>query len=82
VVTVLAQGNTTIAALSATDVWVAGVVSLTHYNGTGWTSQPDPAGVNALTGHAVLSPGGIWFAGYYYPSNAVTAPAVLRATAG
>jgi hypothetical protein len=82
VATQLAQGNTAIAALSATDVWVAGVVSLTHYNGTSWTSTPDPAGVNALTGHAVLSPGDIWFSGYYYPSNAVTAPAVLRTTAG
>jgi hypothetical protein len=38
--------------------------------------------VNALTGHAVLSPGDIWFSGYDYPSNAVTAPAVLRTTAG
>ena len=82
VLTQLAQGNTAIAALSATDVWVAGVVSLTHYNGTSWTSAPDPAGVNALTGHAVLSPGHIWFPGYYYPSNAVTAPAVLSTTAG
>ena len=82
VVTQLAQGNTAIAALSATDVWVAGVVSLTHYNGTSWTSTPDPAGVNALTGHAVLSPSDIWFSGYFYPSNAVTAPAVLSTTAG
>jgi len=82
VVTQLAQGNTAIAALSATDVWVAGVVSLTHYNGTSWTSASDPAGVNAVTGHAVLSPSDIWFSGYYYPSNAVTAPAVLSTTSG
>jgi hypothetical protein len=41
-----------------------------------------PAGVNALTGYAVLSPGDIWFGGYYYPSNAVTAPAVLSTTSG
>ena len=67
----LAQGNTAIAALRRRDVLVAGVVSLTHYNGTSWASASDPAGVNALTGHAVLSPGDIWFAGYYYPSNAV-----------
>jgi len=82
VVTHLAQGNTAIAALSPTDVWVAGVVSLTHYNGTSWTSSSLPAGVNALTGHAVLSPGHIWFSGYYYPSNAVTAPAVLSTSSG
>ena len=82
VATQLAQGNTAIAALSPTDVWVAGVVSLTHFNGTSWTSSSIPAGVNALTGHAVLAPGHIWFSGYYYPSNAVTAPAVLSTSSG
>jgi hypothetical protein len=82
VATQLAEGNTAIAALSRTDVWVAGVVSLSHYNGTSWTSTSIPAGVNALTGHAVLSPSDIWFAGYYYPSNAVTAPAVLSTSSG
>lgn len=82
VATQLAEGNTAIAALSPTDVWVAGVVSLTHYNGSSWTSAPIPSGVNALTGHAVLSPGDIWFPGFYYPSNAVTAPAVLSTTSG
>jgi hypothetical protein len=80
--TQLGFGNTVIAALSPTDVWVGSVVSLTHYNGTSWTSTPIPAGVNALTGHAVLSPSDIWFAGYYYPSNAVTAPAVLSTSSG
>src|SRR5260370_42594781 len=54
VVNQLAQGNTAIAALSATDVWVAGVVSLTHYNGTIWTYASDQAGVNTLTGLAVM----------------------------
>ena len=82
VTTQLAQGNTAIAALSPTDVWVAGVVSLTHYNGTGWTSAAIPAGVNQVTGHAVVSPGDIWFSCYYYPSNAVTAPAVLSTKSG
>ena len=82
VATQLALGNTAIAAFSPTDVWVAGVVSLTHYNGTSWTSSSIPAGVNALTGHAVLAPGHIWFSGYYYPSNAVTAPAVLSTSSG
>jgi hypothetical protein len=82
VVTQLAEGNTAIAALSATDVWVAGVVSLTHYNGTSWTSTPIPSGSNAFTGHAALSPGDIWFAGYYYPSNGLTEPAVIRTTSG
>jgi hypothetical protein len=82
VVTQLAEGNTAIAALSATDVWVAGVVSLTHYNGTSWTAANIPSGVNAFTGHAVLAPGHVWFSGYYYPSNAVTAPAMLSTASG
>jgi hypothetical protein len=80
--TQLAEGNTAIAALSPSDVWVAGVVSLTHYNGTSWTSTAIPSGTNAFTGHAILSPGDIWFSGYYYPSNAVTAPAVVSTTSG
>ncbi len=82
VATRLAQGNTAIAALSPTDVWVAGVVDLTHFNGSSWTSTAIPSGINALTGHAVVSPGHIWFGGYYYPSNAVTAPAVLSTSSG
>jgi hypothetical protein len=82
VATQLAEGNTAIAALSPTDVWVAGVVSLTHYNGTSWTSASIPSGINVLTGHAVLSPGDIWFSGYYYASSAVDAPAVLSTTSG
>ena len=83
-----------ISGTSASDIWVVGQTVtpgyhnrqftsvIMHYNGTSWTSQPDPAGVNALTGHAVLSPGDLWFSGYYYPSNAVTAPAVLHTSSG
>ena len=77
----LAQGNTAIAALSATDVWLAASPP-TDYNGTSWTSASDPAGVNALYWYAVVSPSDIWFSGRYYPSNAVTAPAVPSTTAG
>jgi hypothetical protein len=71
-----------IAALSPTDVWAANPASLAHYNGTSWTTTSLPSGVNALTGQAVLSSGDVWFSGYYYPSNAVTAPAVLSTTSG
>jgi hypothetical protein len=78
----LGLGYTVIAALSPTDVWAANPASLAHYNGTSWTTTPLPAGVNALTGQAVLSPRTVWFSGYYYPSNAVTAPAVLATTSG
>ncbi|MGO9292974.1 MAG: hypothetical protein ACLP52_03660 [Streptosporangiaceae bacterium] len=76
------SGTAAIAALSPTDVWVAQVGELAHYNGTSWTTAPTPSGVNVVTTHAVVSPGGVWFAGYYYPSNAVTAPAVLSTKSG
>jgi hypothetical protein len=81
VATKLAQGNTAIAALSPADVWVAGVVSLTHYNGTSWTSSSIPSGINVLTGHAVLSGGHVWFGGYYY-AGADDLPAVLSTSSG
>lgn len=42
--TVLTQvyGGKVVAALSPTDVWVAGVVSIGHYGGSGWTTDPGP----------------------------------------
>ena len=76
------SNDAAIAALSPTDVWVAQLGGLAHYNGTSWTTTSLPSGVNVLTAHAVSSPGRVWFAGYYYPSNAVTAPAVLSTTSG
>jgi hypothetical protein len=71
-----------IAALSPTDVWVAQLGGVAHFNGSSWTTTSLPAGVNVLTTHAVVSPGNVWFAGYYYPSSAVTAPAVLSTASG
>jgi hypothetical protein len=83
VVTTLELSNdAAIAALSPTDVYVAQLGGLSRYNGTAWTTTSIPSGVNVLTAHAVVSPGHVWFAGYYYPSNAVTAPAVLSTTSG
>jgi hypothetical protein len=82
VTTLELSNNASIAALSATDVWVAQEGGLSHYNGTTWTTSSLPSGVNVVTTHAVVSPGDVWFAGYYYPSNAVTAPAVLSTTSG
>jgi hypothetical protein len=82
VTTVELSNDAAIAALSPTDVWVAQLGGLAHYNGTAWTTTSLPPGVNVLTAHAVVSPGHVWFVGYYYPSNAVTAPAVLSTTAG
>jgi hypothetical protein len=80
--TQLAQGNTVLAALSATDVWVGGVVSLTHYNGSTWSSTPIPSGISTLTGAASLAPGHIWFTGDYVTSADVTEPAILSTSGG
>jgi hypothetical protein len=76
------SNDAAIAALSPTDVYVAQLGGMSHFNGTAWTTTSIPSGVNVLTAHAVVSPGHVWFAGYYYPSNAVTAPAVLSTTSG
>lgn len=78
----ISPSDAAIAALSPTDVYVAQLGGMSHFNGTAWTTTSIPSGVNVLTAHAVVSPGHVWFAGYYYPSNAVTAPAVLSTTSG
>jgi hypothetical protein len=82
VVTQLAEGNTVLAALSATDIWVGGVVSLTHYNGTTWSSAPIPSGISTLTGGGSLTSGHVWFTGDYVTSAGVTEPAVLSTSGG
>jgi hypothetical protein len=73
---------TQICALSGTDVWVAGVAGLAHFDGSAWTRSPLPAGIDELTGHAALAPSAAWFSGYYYPANGDTDPAVLATTTG
>ena len=78
----LAGGNTVLAALSPTDVWVGGVVSLTHYNGSTWSTAPIPSGISTLTGAASLAAGHVWFTGDYVTSAGVTEPAVLSTSGG
>lgn len=74
-----------IAAESATNIWIAGVVAsgefaVAHYNGTSWTSQAEPAGFTA-TGGSALSSGQAWFSGSVLESNGATViPAVLPAS--
>jgi hypothetical protein len=76
------SNDAAIAALSPTDVWVVQLGGVEHYNGSSWTTASLPSGVNVLTAHAVVSAGHVWFVGYYYPSSAVTAPAVLSTASG
>src|ERR1022692_828390 len=78
----LAGGNTVLAALSPTDVWVGGVVSLTHYNVSTWSPAPIPSGISTLTGAASLTAGHVWFTGDYVTSAGVTEPAVLSTGSG
>ena len=83
--TVLTQvyGGKVVAALSPTDVWVAGVVSIGHYGGSGWTTTPVPSGFDAPSGGGVgVAPGHIWFAGTAYQSNGDEVPAVLSTSNG
>ena len=61
-----------VAALSPTDVWVAGLNTLDNFNGTTWTSVPVPA-TTGLTpagqtlaspdAAAAVGPGTVWFVG-------------------
>jgi hypothetical protein len=80
--TQLASGNTVLTALSATDVWVGGVVSVTHYNGSSWSTAPIPAGISGLAGAASSGPGNVWFAGDNVTSSGVTEPVVLSTSNG
>jgi hypothetical protein len=71
-----------IAAVSATNIWIAGVVAddefaVVHYNGASWTSQAEPTGFTA-TGGSALPSGQAWFSGSVLESNGATViPAVL-----
>jgi hypothetical protein len=61
-----------VAALSPTDVWIAGLNTLDNFNGTTWTSVPVPATTGLTPAGQVLAspdaaaavgPGTVWFAG-------------------
>jgi len=61
-----------VAALSPTDVWIAGLNTLDNFNGTTWTSVPVPATTGLSPAGQVLAspdaaaavgPGTVWFAG-------------------
>jgi hypothetical protein len=71
-----------IAALSPTDVYVAGVVSIAHFNGSTWTTQPMPSAVLALYGGAAFAPGHVWFAGISALNNGDEVPLVVSTTNG
>jgi hypothetical protein len=82
VVTHQSMGAATIAATSASDVWIGGVWTgsswaVAHYNGSTWTTSAIPSGIDVFSGAAAVPGGRLWIAGAYYPSNAVTAPAIL-----
>jgi hypothetical protein len=74
-----------IAAASANNIWIAGVVSanafaVVHFNGTSWSSQPEPSGFTA-TGGSALPSGQAWFSGSVLESNGATViPAILPAS--
>jgi hypothetical protein len=76
------MGSAAIAAVSPTNVWIAGVyvnntLSLAHFNGSAWSTQTAPTGIYTLTGGSALSSGAVWFSGSYVDSNYTTEPAIL-----
>jgi hypothetical protein len=74
-----------IAVASASNIWIAGVVAsnefaVAHFNGTSWSSQPEPAGFTA-TGGSALPSGQAWFSGSVLESDGATViPAILPAS--
>lgn len=69
-------------ALSPSDVWVAGEGSLSHFNGSSWSTTPTPKGVGTLLGGTSSSPHDVWFSGLGYPPNGDQVPLVLSTTNG
>lgn len=81
------NGGSALAAVSATDVWVAGIfvnstLSLGHFDGSTWTTATAPTGIDTVTGGAALPGGAVWFSGSWYAPNGSTPPAVLQTTTG
>ena len=75
-------GATVLTALSPTDVWVGGVVSLGHYNGSTWSTTPTPSAVLSLTGAAASAPGHVWLVGVSALSNGDEVPLALSTSNG
>ena len=76
------NGGTNIVAVSATNVWIAGIfvnstLSLAHFNGSAWSTAVAPSGISGMTGSAALPTGQVWFSGFFWAANGATAPAVL-----
>jgi hypothetical protein len=87
-----------VAALSPTDVWIAGLtgpsvdtVTLYNFNGTTWTSLPavtgtglTPAGqtLAAPDAAAAVGPGTVWFAGNTFTANGNELPYALGTSNG
>jgi hypothetical protein len=76
------SGAQQVAALSPTDVWVGGIVSIGHYNGSGWTTSPTPSSVNEIEGAAAVAPRHVWFVGYSFKPGTTEVPVVLSTTSG
>ncbi len=75
------SGAKVVQALSPNDVWVGGIVSLGHYNGSAWSTTPTLSTFNAFSGAAALA-GHVWFAGISYLSNGDEVPAILSTSNG
>jgi len=87
-----------VAALSPTDVWIAGLtapsvdtVTLYNFNGTTWTSVPAPAATGLTPAGqtlatpdaaAAVGPGTVWFAGHTFTADGNELPYALGTSNG
>jgi len=87
-----------VAALSPTDVWIAGLtgggvdtITLDNFNGTTWTSVPAPAATGltpagqtlaAPDAAAAVGPGTVWFAGHTFTTDGNELPYALGTSNG
>jgi len=76
------SGASTLTALSATDLWVGGVVSIGHYNGSSWSTTPTPTTISHLSSATAFAPGHVWFAGDSVEENGDEVPVVLSTSNG
>jgi hypothetical protein len=86
-----AVSGAALAALSPTDVWLAGVTTLDNFNGTTWTSVPVPS-TAALTpagqmlaepdAAAAAGPGTVWFVGEAITATGSTLPYAMGTSNG
>ena len=85
------MSGSALAALSPTDVWLAGVTTLDNFNGTTWTSIPVPSPAALTPADQMLAepdaatavgPGTVWFVGEAITSTGGELPYAMGTSNG